>query len=76
MLAAGTVVPERATAPAGSPGRGRSRPRKKQMSGVGAGAGPQMAADDYQQLRALYLERARVRTSRHERRPRTRAEET
>jgi carbonic anhydrase/acetyltransferase-like protein (isoleucine patch superfamily) len=57
MLAAGTVLTERATAPArmltaGVPGR-----PKKEMSGA-AGRWPQMAADDYQQLSALYLDKS------------------
>ncbi len=57
MLAAGAVLAERATAPpgmliAGVPGR-----PKKPMSGA-AGRWPQMAADDYQQLRALYLDKS------------------
>lgn len=57
MLAAGTVLTERASAPArmltaGIPGR-----PKKEMSGA-AGRWPQMAADDYQLLRALYLDKS------------------
>ncbi len=55
MLAAGSVLPERATAPAGMLNAGVPARVKKPMSGA-AGRWPQMAADDYQQLRALYLE--------------------
>jgi carbonic anhydrase/acetyltransferase-like protein (isoleucine patch superfamily) len=54
MLAAGTVLAERATAPAGMLTAGVPGRPKKPMSGA-AGRWPQMAADDYQQLRALYL---------------------
>jgi carbonic anhydrase/acetyltransferase-like protein (isoleucine patch superfamily) len=54
MLAAGTVLPERATAPAGTLTAGVPGKPKKAMSGA-AGRWPQMATDDYQHLRALYL---------------------
>jgi carbonic anhydrase/acetyltransferase-like protein (isoleucine patch superfamily) len=54
MLAAGTVVPERATAPAAMLSAGVPSRPKKPMTGP-AGRWPDMAADDYQGLRALYL---------------------
>ncbi|MGO9822345.1 MAG: gamma carbonic anhydrase family protein [Solirubrobacteraceae bacterium] len=57
MLAAGTVLTERATAPAGMLTAGVPGKPKKEMSGA-AGRWPQMAADDYQQLRALYLQQS------------------
>lgn len=57
MLAAGTVLTERATAPAGMLIAGVPGRPKKQMSGA-AGRWPQMATDDYQQLRALYLDKS------------------
>jgi carbonic anhydrase/acetyltransferase-like protein (isoleucine patch superfamily) len=57
MLAAGAVLAERATAPAGMLTAGVPARPKKPMSGA-AGRWPQMATDDYQQLRALYLERS------------------
>jgi carbonic anhydrase/acetyltransferase-like protein (isoleucine patch superfamily) len=57
MLAAGAVLAERATAPAGMLSAGVPAKPKKAMSGA-AGRWPQMATDDYQQLRALYLDRS------------------
>ena len=57
MLAAGTVLTERASAPAGMLTAGVPGRPKKEMTGA-AGRWPQMAADDYQQLRALYLDKS------------------
>jgi carbonic anhydrase/acetyltransferase-like protein (isoleucine patch superfamily) len=60
MLAAGTVLTERASAPAGMLTAGVPGRPKKEMSGA-AWRWPQMAADDYQQLRALYLDKSVAR---------------
>ena len=57
MLAAGTVLTERASAPAGMLTAGVPGRPKKEMTGA-AGRWPQMAADDYQQLRALYRDKS------------------
>jgi carbonic anhydrase/acetyltransferase-like protein (isoleucine patch superfamily) len=69
MLAAGTVLPERATAAAGMLTAGVPGRPKKPMSGA-AGRWPQMAIDDYQQLRTLYIDRSVAAVTQ------TRAEET
>jgi carbonic anhydrase/acetyltransferase-like protein (isoleucine patch superfamily) len=76
MLAAGTVLAERATAPAGMLTAGVPGRPKKPMTGA-AGRWPQMAADDYQQLRALYLDRSiAIAGDGAQPRLRTQAEET
>jgi carbonic anhydrase/acetyltransferase-like protein (isoleucine patch superfamily) len=76
MLAAGAVLTERATAPAGMLTAGVPGRPKKPMSGA-AGRWPQMATDDYQQLRALYLDKSVARNGDQPGpSPRTQAEET
>jgi carbonic anhydrase/acetyltransferase-like protein (isoleucine patch superfamily) len=76
MLAAGAVLTERAAAPAGMLSAGVPAKPKKAMSGA-AGRWPQMATDDYQQLRALYLDRSvPVDGEQADARLPTRAEET
>jgi carbonic anhydrase/acetyltransferase-like protein (isoleucine patch superfamily) len=64
MLAAGAVIPERATAPAGMLTAGVPGRPKKPMTGA-AGRWPQMATDDYQGLRSLYLEKSIARDEDH-----------
>jgi carbonic anhydrase/acetyltransferase-like protein (isoleucine patch superfamily) len=64
MLAAGAVVTERATAPAGMLTAGVPAKPKKPMTGA-AGRWPQMATDDYQGLRSLYLNKSVARDLDH-----------
>jgi carbonic anhydrase/acetyltransferase-like protein (isoleucine patch superfamily) len=64
MLAAGAVLAERATAPAGMLTAGVPGRPKKPMTGA-AGRWPQMATDDYQRLRSLYLEKSVARDGDH-----------
>ncbi len=59
MLAAGTVLPERASAPAGQLTAGVPGRPKKELSGAAA-RWPKMGHDDYQVLRERYLTRSQV----------------
>ena len=59
MLAAGTVLPERASAPAGQLTAGVPGRPKKELSGAAA-RWPKMGHDDYQMLRERYLAASKI----------------